>query len=97
MKQLLEYILKSIVNNPDQVVVDEQTESNGLITISAKVDPLDVGIMIGKNGIVARALRDLLKIKGLIEEKHYYLNLVVPPRETESPEKVTESEGVRTD
>ncbi|KKR09376.1 MAG: hypothetical protein UT37_C0023G0008 [Parcubacteria group bacterium GW2011_GWA2_39_18] len=88
MKQLLEYILKSIVNNPDQVIVDEQTESNGLITISAKVDPLDVGIMIGKNGIVARALRDLLKIKGLIEEKHYYLNLLVPPRVIDSSDKV---------
>jgi len=88
VKQLLEYILKSIVNNPDQVIVDEQTESNGLITISAKVDPLDVGIMIGKNGIVARALRDLLKIKGLIEEKHYYLNLLVPPRVIDSSDKV---------
>lgn len=84
MKKLLEFVLKSIVNNPDKVVVDEQTESNGLITVSAKVDPLDVGIMIGKNGIVARALRDLLKIKGLIAEKHYYLNLLVPPREGEA-------------
>jgi len=86
MKALLEFVLKSIVNHPDKVKIDEQTESNGLITISAKVDPLDVGIMIGKNGIVARALRDLLKIKGLIEEKHYYLNLLVPPKENPNSE-----------
>lgn len=82
MKELITYILKSIVKKPENVSVEEEQTGDRAFTLNVKVDPTDCGIAIGKNGIVAKALRDVLKIKGILDQKYYYLNLIVPPQES---------------
>ena len=62
MKDLVEYIAKSIVNEPDAVNVDEETNEDG-ITLKLTVADDDKGRIIGKQGQIAQAIRTLLRVK----------------------------------
>ena len=62
MKALVEYIAKSIVNEPDAVKVDEETNEEG-ITLKLSVADDDKGRIIGKQGQIAQAMRALLRVK----------------------------------
>jgi predicted RNA-binding protein YlqC (UPF0109 family) len=62
MKELVEYIAKSIVNDPDSVNVDEETNEEG-ITLKLRVADDDKGRIIGKQGQIAQAMRTLLRVK----------------------------------
>ncbi len=62
MKELVEYIAKSIVNLPDEVVVTEETDEEG-ITLKLQVADEDKGRVIGKQGRIAGAIRTLLRVK----------------------------------
>jgi predicted RNA-binding protein YlqC (UPF0109 family) len=62
MKELVEYIAKSIVNAPDQVEVTEETSDQG-ITLKLKVADEDKGRVIGKQGRIAEAMRTLIRVK----------------------------------
>ena len=61
MKELIEYIAKSIVDQPDEVVVTEETDERG-ITFKLQVADEDKGRVIGKQGRVAEAMRTLLRV-----------------------------------
>ena len=56
MKQLVEVIAKSLVENPDEVVVTE-TEKDDAIVVELKVGPADMGKVIGRQGRIAKAIR----------------------------------------
>ncbi len=62
MKELVEYIAKSIVNAPDAVKVEEETNEDG-ITLKLSVADEDKGRIIGKQGQIAQAIRALLRVK----------------------------------
>ena len=62
MKELIEYIAKSIVNLPDDVVVTEETNEQGIL-LKLQVADEDKGRVIGKQGRVAEAMRSLLRVK----------------------------------
>jgi predicted RNA-binding protein YlqC (UPF0109 family) len=62
MKELIEYIAKKIVNNPDAVVVTEETSEAG-ITLKLQVADEDKGRVIGKQGRIVQAMRTLLRVK----------------------------------
>ncbi len=62
MKELVEFIAKSIVNEPDKVKVEEETNEEGL-TLKLSVAEDDKGRIIGKQGRIAQAMRSLLKVK----------------------------------
>ena len=62
MKDLVEYIAKSIVNEPDAVNVDEEANEEG-ITLKLTVADDDKGRIIGKQGQIAQAMRTLLRVK----------------------------------
>ncbi|MEK7354609.1 MAG: KH domain-containing protein [Chloroflexota bacterium] len=62
MKELVEYIAKSIVNAPDAVVVTEETTEQG-ITLKLTVADDDKGRVIGKQGRIAEAMRTLVRVK----------------------------------
>jgi predicted RNA-binding protein YlqC (UPF0109 family) len=62
MKELVEYIAKSIVNAPDDVVVTEEESEEGL-TLKLQVNDEDKGRIIGKQGRVAQAMRTLIRVK----------------------------------
>lgn len=61
MKELIEYIVKSIVSKPEAVVVTEERSSERVV-LRLQVDQEDMGRVIGKQGRVAQAMRTLLKV-----------------------------------
>ena len=61
MKELIEYIAESIVDKPDEVVVTEESDDQG-ITLKLQVADEDKGRVIGKQGRVAQAMRTLLRV-----------------------------------
>lgn len=60
MKELLETIVKPLVDNPDQVVITE-TESESSVLLELRVAQSDMGKVIGKQGRIAKAIRTLMK------------------------------------
>lgn len=62
MKELIEYIAKQIVNEPDEVKVEEEETEDG-ITLKLQVADDDKGRIIGKQGRIAEAMRALLRVK----------------------------------
>lgn len=68
MKKALEYIITQIVDEPDKVEITEQ-EDQGIINFSITVAPSDMGKVIGKNGKVIRAVRNVVKIAAIKQNK----------------------------
>lgn len=62
MKDIVEYIAKAIVSHPDDVVVTEEEEGDGLIILRLDVAPSDKGKVIGRQGRVAQSMRALLRV-----------------------------------
>ena len=60
MKELVDVIAKSLVENPDEVVVTE-TESGDSVLVELKVAPSDMGKVIGRQGRIAKAIRAVVK------------------------------------
>jgi len=75
MKDLLEYIIKAIVAQPEAVKITEENSDEGLL-IKLEVAPDDKGRVIGRQGRVAQALRTLLRVKAAKEEKRVRLEIV---------------------
>ncbi|NYE58201.1 KH domain-containing protein [Carboxydothermus ferrireducens] len=75
MKGLVEVLAKSLVDNPDEVVVTV-AEGEKAILIELKVAPQDVGKIIGKQGRIAKALRTLVKAAASKEKKKVILEIV---------------------
>ncbi|MCX5863231.1 MAG: KH domain-containing protein [Desulfomonile sp.] len=75
MKELVEYIAKALVDNPDEVSV---TEVEGDITsvIALKVAKSDLGKVIGKQGRTARAFRTILSVASTKAKKRAVLEIV---------------------
>ena len=67
MKELVEVIARNLVNNPDAVVVSE-TVTEKEILLELKVDPADMGKVIGKQGRIAKAIRSVVKAAASREE-----------------------------
>ena len=87
-QQFVEYIVKTLVNNPDKVIVDRQIDEKGVL-LSLTVDPEDVGRVIGRRGATAQSIRTLLRALGTKNDARYNLKIVndeAAPR-TEKPEK----------
>jgi predicted RNA-binding protein YlqC (UPF0109 family) len=75
MKDLLEYIIKSIVSQPDAVKITEENSDQGLL-IKLEVAPDDKGRVIGRQGRVAQALRTLLRVKAAKEDTRVRLEIL---------------------
>ena len=68
MKELVEVIAKSLVENPDEVVVTE-TEKEDAIVVELKVGASDMGKVIGRQGRIAKAIRSVVKAAASKEDK----------------------------
>lgn len=68
MKELLTYIAKNLVNDPDAVTVTE-TERDDEIVFELRVAPDDMGKVIGRHGRIAKEIRTLMKAAGNRENK----------------------------
>ena len=62
MKELIEFIAKSLADSPNDVVVTEEAEEDG-IKLTLKVADEDKGRIIGKQGRIAQAMRTLIRVK----------------------------------
>ena len=69
MKEVLEAIAKSLVDNPDEVNVTEIVNDDGTITLELRVASGDMGKVIGKQGRIAKAIRTVVKAAASIENK----------------------------
>lgn len=73
-KDFLETIVKELVDKPQDVVVERNIDERGVL-LTLKVNPEEMGKIIGKQGQTARALRTLLRIIG--NKNNSYVNLKV--------------------
>ena len=74
-QQFIEYIVKSVVGYPDDVVVDRIIDEKGVL-LSLTVNPDDLGRVIGKRGITAQSLRTLLRALGTKNDARYNLKII---------------------
>lgn len=74
-QQFVEYIVKSLVGHPDDVVVERIIDEKGVL-LSLTVNPEDLGRVIGKRGITAQSLRTLLRALGTKNDARYNLKIV---------------------
>jgi len=66
MKELVEYIARSVVTKPDEVVVTEERSESGVL-LKLQVNQEDMGRVIGKQGRVVQAMRTLLRVMAVKE------------------------------
>ncbi len=88
-QQFVEYIVKTLVNNPEKVAVERVIDEKGVL-LTLTVDPSDVGRVIGKRGVTAQAIRVLLRALGTKQDARFNLK-IVNTDEDEEGEKKTEA------
>jgi predicted RNA-binding protein YlqC (UPF0109 family) len=76
MKELIEFIAKSLVENPDAVTISEELEEDGSTLIKLAAAQEDMGRIIGKQGRTAKAMRTLLNAKATREDKRASLQIM---------------------
>lgn len=74
-QQFIEYIVKSVVSNPDDVQIERTIDEKGVL-LELTVNPADLGRVIGKRGSGAQALRTLLRALGTKNDARYNLKIV---------------------
>ena len=75
MKELIEYIAKAIVDNPQEVRVVEEPSDDGVV-LKLRVAPEDTGKVIGKEGRIAKAMRTLLRVAAIRKGTRATLEIV---------------------
>ncbi|MEA1959434.1 MAG: KH domain-containing protein [Chloroflexota bacterium] len=75
MKELIEFIVKAIVNNPDDVVVTEERSDTGVL-LKLQVHTDDMGRVIGKQGRVVQAMRTLLRVVAVKQDTRVELVVI---------------------
>ncbi|MEE0887671.1 MAG: KH domain-containing protein [Candidatus Saccharimonadaceae bacterium] len=88
-QQFVEYIVKTLVNNPEKVEVERTIDEKGVL-LTLTVDPEDIGRVIGKRGVTAQAIRVLLRALGTKQDARFNLKIV----NTDGDEGVSKSEKV---
>lgn len=83
-QQFVEYIVKSLVEHPEDVVVDRIVDEKGVL-LTLTVDPEDLGRVIGRRGVTAQSLRTLLRALGTKNSARYNLKIV----NNDNPEEST--------
>lgn len=73
-QEFLEYVVKALVDHPEDVKIDRKVDEMGVL-LSLKVNPEDMGQVIGRAGTTAKAIRSLVRIVGL--KNHARVNLKI--------------------
>jgi predicted RNA-binding protein YlqC (UPF0109 family) len=79
VKELLEYLARSLVDNPDAVWVEVEEEGDE-VTLTLGVDERDMGRVIGRDGRIANAIRSLLRVMAARDGRHVELEIVSDER-----------------
>ena len=75
MKELVEVLAQSLVDHPEEVTVTETDKDNEII-LELKVDPDDMGKVIGKQGRIAKAIRSVVKAAAAKEDKKVVVDII---------------------
>ena len=75
MKELVEVIAKALVEKPEEVVTTE-TETDDAIVVELKVDPSDMGKVIGRQGRIAKAIRSVVKAASSRSDKKVVVEIL---------------------
>lgn len=75
LKELTLHMARAVVNNSDRVQVEE-VEGSSMIVLELRVDPSDMGRIIGKDGRVANAMRTLLRTSAAKDGKRVNLEII---------------------
>jgi predicted RNA-binding protein YlqC (UPF0109 family) len=76
MKELVEAIVKALVDNPDQVEVRPVEREDQTTVLELRVHPSDLGKVIGKQGRTARSIRIILGAAGMKLKRHFTLEIL---------------------
>ncbi len=76
MQELLEYLARALVDDPDAVRVESFDEDDGSIVLELSVGEDDYGKVIGRGGRTANALRTVLKAAAVREERRVFVDIV---------------------
>lgn len=73
-RELIEYVARSLVDHPEEMTLTE-IEEDGVTVYQLHVSPRDIGKVIGRRGRVARAMRTLLKVSAIQQQKRALLEI----------------------
>ncbi len=76
MKELLEYLARGLVDDPEEVLVEEFEEDDGTVVLELTVGEDDYGKVIGRGGATARALRQVIKAAATKENRRVLVDIV---------------------
>jgi predicted RNA-binding protein YlqC (UPF0109 family) len=83
-QEFLEYVVKSVVANPDKVTTERTVDERGVL-LTLNIDPSDMGYVIGRRGQTAQAIRTLLKIVGAKNNARVNLKINEPEGSQRAP------------
>jgi len=90
--QFLEFVVKSIVDNPEAVKIERGIDERGVF-ITLAVDPKDMGMVIGRQGSTAKAIRTLLRIVGSKNNARVNLKIEEPAGSTHRVAQTSNSDA----
>lgn len=76
-QEFLEFLVKALVDHPDDVKVDRRVDEMGVL-LTLRVNPLDMGQVVGRQGATAKAIRSLLRIVGVKNNARVNLKIEEP-------------------
>ena len=91
----VEYVVKQVVNNPNDVKVDRKIDEMGVL-ITLDVNPADMGMIIGREGATAKALRTLLRVIGAKNNARVNLKINEPEGSTRGERSNHRPEGKKS-
>src|SRR3989338_615718 len=80
-REFLEYLVKALVDHQDDVKVDRKVDEMGVLLL-LRVNPLDMGQVVGRQGATAKAIRSLLRIVGIKNNARVNLKIEEPEGST---------------
>ncbi|MEK7546932.1 MAG: KH domain-containing protein [Patescibacteria group bacterium] len=91
-QEFLEYVVKALVDHPDDVKVDRKVDELGVL-LSLRVHPQDMGQVVGRQGATAKAIRSLLRIVGVKNNARVNLKIEEPEGSTRASRPMREDNG----
>jgi predicted RNA-binding protein YlqC (UPF0109 family) len=94
-REFLEYLVKSLVDHPEDVKVERKVDEMGVL-LSLRVNPMDMGQVVGRQGATAKAIRSLLRIVGIKNNARVNLKIEEPEGSTRVARPAMGTEGGAT-
>ena len=95
-QEFLEFLVKSIVDHPEDVKIERRVDEMGVL-LSLRVNPQDMGQVVGRQGATAKAIRSLLRIVGIKNDARVNLKIEEPEGSTRGVRPVATESGSSDD